>query len=290
MKIIYRTYHKSLSCLFTKIAFAAIICIIFFPIQTYSKTKNKPKKIVITKKDLTWIGNTIYQKECGGKPDKLLTWNRGEDFASLGIGHFIWYPEGSDGPFDESFPKFLSFAGKRGVKIPLWLKNYEKKGCPWNNRVAFYNNLNGYRMKSLKHFLLETMPEQSLFIVTRFKKALPKIIAAAPEGKKNHVKKQFFRVADSSRKLYALIDYVNFKGEGVKLSERYNNNGWGLLQVLEEMRGSEKGSVALWEFSRAAEYVLKRRVGNAPLERNEHRWLPGWKNRVNSYKSLVLYL
>ena len=32
-----------------------------------------------------------------------------------------------------------------------------------------------------------------------------------------------------------LIDYVNFKGEGVLETERYRGRGWGLLQVLEGM-------------------------------------------------------
>ncbi|HEX4630297.1 MAG TPA: hypothetical protein VH188_04970, partial [Chthoniobacterales bacterium] len=51
------------------------------------------------------IGNKIWQNECGGTVAGLTSWNAGENFASLGIGHFIWYPKGVRGPFDESFPK-----------------------------------------------------------------------------------------------------------------------------------------------------------------------------------------
>ena len=29
-----------------------------------------------------------------------------------------------------------------------------------------------------------------------------------------------------------MIDYVNFKGDGLKPTERYKGEGWGLLQVL----------------------------------------------------------
>ena len=44
------------------------------------------------------IGNRIWQNECGGTVAGLTSWNAGENFASLGIGHFIWYPKGRRGP------------------------------------------------------------------------------------------------------------------------------------------------------------------------------------------------
>jgi hypothetical protein len=96
-----------------------------------------------------------------------------------------------------------------------------------------------------------------------------------------NVQQQFERVARSGQGCYALVDYVNFKGEGVLHTERYRNQGWGLLQVLEEMTGSN--GHPLQEFSASAKAVLVRRVKNAPVERNESRWLPGWIKRVNSY-------
>jgi hypothetical protein len=85
--------------------------------------------------------------------------------------------------------------------------------------------------------------------------------------------------------MYALIDYVNFKGEGVLKTERYAGQSWGLLQVLEEMHGIESGPEALQEFCKAARAVLARRVMNAPKERNEQKWLPGWEKRINTYCS-----
>ena len=44
--------------------------------------------------ELDRIGKRIWQNECGGTADGLTSWNAGENFASLGIGHFIWYPKG----------------------------------------------------------------------------------------------------------------------------------------------------------------------------------------------------
>jgi len=37
------------------------------------------------------IGKKIWQNECACSVDGLTTWNAGEEFPSLGIGHFIWY-------------------------------------------------------------------------------------------------------------------------------------------------------------------------------------------------------
>jgi hypothetical protein len=79
--------------------------------------------------------------------------------------------------------------------------------------------------------------------------------------------------------LYVFVDYVNFKGEGILLTERYRGQGWGLLQVLEAMGDGP----ALSEFSRAANRVLTRRVANSPPERGEQRWLQGWRNRIRTY-------
>ena len=89
-------------------------------------------------------------------------------------------------------------------------------------------------------------------------------------------------MASTQEGCFALADYVNFKGEGVLHTERYQGQGWGLLQVLEAMHGIEPAT-AVNEFSRSAKTVLERRVQNAPPQRHESRWLSGWIQRVNSY-------
>ena len=72
---------------------------------------------------------------------------------------------------------------------------------------------------------------------------------------------------------------MNFKGEGVLLTERYRDHGWGLLQVLEGMSTCERESPTA-EFAESAARILRERVENAPPGRNEQRWLPGWLSRV----------
>ena len=80
-----------------------------------------------------------------------------------------------------------------------------------------------------------------------------------------------------------MIDYINFKGEGLYLSESYNSTSWGLLQVLQGMNAKKRGPVVLQSFVNSADKVLTKRVSNAPKGKNESRWLPGWRKRLKTY-------
>jgi hypothetical protein len=50
------------------------------------------------------------------------------------------------------------------------------------------------------------------------------------------------------------------------------------------MTGSGEGREAVKAFADSAARVLRERVKNSPPARNEKEWLPGWLNRVNSYR------
>src|SRR5256714_10055155 len=227
------------------------------------------------------IGNKIWQNECGGTVAGLTAWNAGENFASLGIGHFIWYPKGVRGPFDESFPKFVQFAASRGTKLPAVAT--AKEGCRWSSRDEFTAAAQTPPMKELRAFLAHTVDLQAEFLVHRLRAALPKMLAEAGGANRAQIQERFDRVATTANGCYALVDYVNFKGEGVLATERYAGQGWGLLQVLEGTKQDISGRAAVKSFVESAKAVLKNRVRNSPPERNEARWLPGWLKRVETY-------
>jgi hypothetical protein len=234
------------------------------------------------------IGKRIWQNECNGTLVGLTSWNEGENFASLGIGHFIWYPEGARGPFEESFPKFVSFAAnararERSLYFPRILDPSGRNACPWNSRAEFLSARNSPEMSELRSFLAKTVDLQAEFLVQRLQQALPKMLAEATPSQREQIQQRFDRVAGSAMGCYALVDYVNFKGEGVLATERYAGQGWGLLQVLEEMSQESSGREAVKNFAQSAKKVLTRRVRNSPRERNESRWLPGWLNRIDTY-------
>ena len=152
-------------------------------------------------------------------------------------------------------------------------------GNPWESREEFLADFHSERMRELRRLLARTMALQARFIVQRLASALPKMLAGLPAEDRAAVRSRFYRLARRSAGIYALVDYVNFKGEGLKPQERYNGQAWGLLQVLQGM-----SETTLAEFAASADRVLTRRVQNSPPERNEARWLPGWRQRLRTYR------
>lgn len=239
--------------------------------------------ISLSETDANAIGRKIWKNECNGTVEGLTSWNNGEDFPSLGIGHFIWYVKGRPGPFDESFPSLIAYMKQRGVAMPRWVA--EADGSPWKSRSEFLAQQNSPKMKELRNFLANTVSVQTGFIVRRLELALPKMKTATPEeADRQRLQENFYKVASHRNGVYALIDYVNFKGEGVKKEEKYNGQGWGLRDVLLGMKRTDGGQAAVNEFSESAKRTLQRRIANSPPSRGESRWNAGWMNRCEGYK------
>lgn len=224
---------------------------------------------------LDTLGRRIWANECAGSVQGLVSWNAGEAFPSLGIGHFIWFPAGVHEAFEESFPRFVAYARSRGAQVPAFFNG----PAPWPNKAAFLADRGG-RADAMRRWLAAHVSLQTEFIVARSRASLPAMMRASrtPQA----VQQRYAALAATPQGMYCLVDYVNFKGEGTKPEERYNGYGWGLLQVLESMRATS-AAAAPAEFSRAASAVLARRVQNAPAARGEQRWLQGWQNRCATY-------
>jgi hypothetical protein len=241
-------------------------------------------EIKLSPEEISLIGERIFLSECSSRSERLIAWNKGEDFLSLGIGHFIWYPKGSAGPFEEAFPDFVRFAKLKGADMPSWVERDAASGCPWLSREEFLNRRRDNDFLQLKTFIQTTIPLQAEFIIERFNGKLPDMINALPEGqRRRHATRQIQRLISTPQGVYALVDYANFKGMGISHSETYNGYGWGLLQVIEGMRDETQAPSCLEEFVRSAGSVLDKRVENAPKERGEKKWLKGWHNRINGY-------
>ena len=227
------------------------------------------------------VGRKIWQNEAGQSVERLVHWNTGENFASLGIGHFIWYKKGEPGPFTESFPGLLDVFAAKGVAMPGWLQG--KPPCPWRDKAQFDAEFHSPRTDELRKLLANTIAIQARYAADRVEAALPKILQAAPASEQAALKARFDRVASVPNGVYALMDYVNFKGEGVNPSERYNGQGWGMLQVLEGMAEVAPGQPSVEAFAASADAALTRRVANSDPARNEARWLPAWRKRLLTY-------
>ncbi len=228
------------------------------------------------------IGELVFQNECASHIACLTSWNEGENFASLGIGHFIWYPSAEeDRPFDESFPNMIRWMQKQGIDVPMLLQG----GNPWQNRQNFLAMMTSPEMQQIRSFLQSTMDMQVMFMQQRLDQALPKMLAAlSSETQKTSVRQRYQRVLATAVGSYILLDYVNFKGEGVTLSERYQGKGWGLLQVLMGMKSSAGDDLeVVTNFVDSAKKVLQQRVYLSPTARGERRWLAGWEKRLDTY-------
>ncbi len=233
----------------------------------------------ISSEDAHLIGEKIWKNECSSSKEKLTHWNVGENFASLGIGHFIWYPQNTPKKFQETFPNLITFLKAHGKAIPIWLETSET--CPWDSRENFYQNIHSSEMKELRAFLYETRHLQATFIAQRLDSAIVEILKLCPKNSKDHIAQAFETLSKSAKGLYAMIDYLNFKGSGTAPEEQYQGQGWGLLQVLLLIPSTSQSPIE--DFASAAKKVLETRVQNAPPERNEARWISGWLNRIATY-------
>jgi len=252
--------------------------------QTVKKDIYKEQNITrptLTPYELNRIADQIFKNETGGNLKYLMYWSPRENFASLGYGHFIWYPAGEPQKFDQTFPDMIQYYIDNKVAIPEWLKRQKDIGLPWRDRAEFERARDrDKRFKELENLLINTKALQTKFFFDRVVDAIPEIVQYVPRDRQEYIKRNYNAVANTHGGWYPLIDYINFKGKGIKETEKYNGQGWGLLQVLETMRPVPKGPQALQEFARASRFVLERRVKNNPKER---KFLKGWLKRVSTY-------
>jgi hypothetical protein len=239
-------------------------------------------QISITKTDALSLGKKIQQNEMAQHTGQLINWNNGDDFAVAGVGHFVWYPDGVNGSiFFMLFPQFLEYASHEGVTLPKWLQRFPP--CPWSTQKAFMQAQQSEKMIELQKFLENTLDVQTQFMVYSVNQSIPSLLNSIAGQTRAHVEQQLGFLLATKGGVYAIVDYVNFQGLGLYPSERYHNQGWGLLPVLENMSANSSGSSALQAFVGSAKKLLQQRAANAPANRHEADRLPGWLKRVNKY-------
>lgn len=144
-------------------------------------------------------------------------------------------------------------------------------------------DFSGPQLTGLRNWLASNVAIQTEFIAYKSRAALPKIMKAAPANQRERIKANYEKVATTPNGVYALVDYVNFKGDGTNPRESYSGQGWGLMWVLMEMKDVTAGQAAAREFGEAAKRRLDVRIKNSPPSRGEGRWRAGWHNRCDSY-------
>jgi hypothetical protein len=224
----------------------------------------------------------LQRRETGGDDHKLIFWHQGEAMASLGIGHFLWFPSSVQPTATETFPALIDTLVALRVELPPWLAHrfaIGERGCPWSSRDELKAAEGLPHYQDLMQLLMTTKEQQARFVLDRFSKDLKATLQSLPSEARAQLQARLGALAAASA-FSALVDYAHFKGWGTNPSERYQGHGWGLVQVLEQMRCD-----TLPCFVESAEGVLTERVRLAPPERIsfEKAWLPGWLRRVRAY-------
>lgn len=247
------------------------------------KNQETPSILAISSQIALPIGIKIWFNECAGHVEGLTTWNEGESFASLGIGHFLWHPylNQNRASFNSGFPRLIRYIEKRGGKIPTWL--HENLYCPWNSRQEFLQAQNSPRMTELRTFLQQTIPLQAEYMVKHLQEILPDLLESTPQKDRALIYHNFSTLARTPAGIYALVDFLNFKGAGISKAPRNYERGSGLLHVLKGMSLAPGGSTPLQAYVWSAKHALIRRVEQAPSSEYRERWLAGWFNRLNTY-------
>lgn len=242
-----------------------------------------PQILTISPQIALPIGIKIWFNECSGSVMGLTTWNYGEDFASLGIGHFLWHPyQNNRASFNSGFPHLLRYIEKRGIHLPWWLQGKNGLHCPWSSREEFLQAQNSTRMKELRDFLQQTIPVQAEYLASHLQIILPDLLINTPPEERTLIYNNFLSLAHTPAGTYALIDYLNFKGAGISDAPNNYAIGTGLLQVLRHMSFAPRGSTPLQAYVWSAKKALIRRVERSSSPHNE-RWLAGWFKRLNTY-------
>lgn len=212
------------------------------------------------------IAHKLASNETGCKPENLLAWHNGEGFASVGIGHFSWYPAGTSHN-RQGFDQLLDYMRRQQVQIPSWIV----QGNPWRDRDHYLAELaqGSLRISRLRHWLYATGEVQTRYIIERAIDNLHDITQRRPD-----LIPALQRLTQSADGWFAIIDYLNFKGAGL------GSQPWGLLHVLEGVVPLQQGYSPLQAFALSARTVLENRVRIRP---HESRWLPGWVARTTRY-------
>jgi hypothetical protein len=234
-------------------------------------------------KSVEYLRERIYENEAKRNPEYLVFWSEREDFPSLGIAHWIWFPQFSPNydksslpTQEDSFPGLLRFiaseAPKLGIKIPAFLTDQNGQivlSNPFKNRSDFLTRAE--ERNSLKKLLMDTLDLQTQYLIISISDKVERAIKLKTSGETEY-RRILLKIVSSPMGLYPIFDYVNFKGDGTDTT-------WGLLQVLDRLKG--EGNPTVNHFAQACKETLEKRVAE---RQNDKKFLNGWILRCNSYR------
>lgn len=285
------------------------------------------------------LGEALFKNEANCKTIHLTHWGKSEEFPSMGLPHAIWYNQNTSKKYQEQFPELIRFIHKNlkshekvQLTWPVLLAQNPLPPAPWKNQKEFAQIQNvslkieatmdsvqllalkkqfpllypqAYQLFEIRHFLSNpiVLRLQAKYVVEKTFYSLHRILAMSEKKSPEMAQAlylQMQRLLSSQEGVLSLVDYLNFKGEGIKASERTPvlNHSWGLAVVLELMGHikSERcltpskipGACTNNQFAEAALCALQRLAyhsgePSSPAQTQRYLWLNGgWKTRVET--------
>lgn len=236
----------------------------------------------ISEFDAKKLGMVIWNNEAEKRIDLLAYWGSYSTFPEIGIGHYIWYPQGQTGPYTAQFPPLCAYLESRGVQFPQWLlEAYLAGGAPWQTREEFLYDTQ--RTNELRQFLAATVDLQTQFMIKRLEDEWADILAAAPSERQAQMQLYFELMRSSLLGTYALVDYLNFKGSGLNPREERNGHRFGLLQVMLDLPDGLNEENITKAFAICAARRLVNYIAEFAPEYRPVKFLAGWVKRVSTY-------
>lgn len=269
-----------------RLLFVGLWCCLVVQVQA-GQSSNHPLTLDLRGLNYQLLADKIFKNEANRNPDYLTHWNNGEDFPSLGIGHFIWltpHAKKAKVVFEETFPQMFAFVSAQ-MPAPLWLSQLNPFEVPWKNKAEFDQAWSKKDLVELRKWLLKTQQWQAEFIVSQFLSKWHNRLDSLPVEIQQSLSAKLSLLLESEQGLYAVIDYFNFKGLGFNAKEQYQGKGWGLMDVLSALPANISKADALSEFIKQAKTQLQQRVELSPPERHEQKWLKGWFKRLEGYNN-----
>ena len=270
----------------------------------------------LSPQDAQKIGRNLLYNETSCKPGDLAEWDKNEAFPSIGVPHVIWFPSGVEKNYDESFPRFWKYLQERNrgsIPIPTSLNRSDiaSGSVPalWDSKKKFDEDP---QVRDLNRYLTHptVLGWQTDFSIQRGFDAAYKVLAtntldAKPKMSTEVMCRHFRKLFSSPGGVMSVVDYANFKGEGIYPSETKGSAKvrWGLKQVIESMDDQEleittaqrNKILAIQDakekdlygerqkFASATKLALKRRVAadDTISPRLGEQWLKGWGNRID---------
>ncbi len=231
--------------------------------------------------EINKIGKQIWQNEASQRVDLLVFWSEHRAFPELGIGHCIWYPHGYQGPYTQRFPHLCNYLQNHGVQLPVWLEKAKETGAPWKSRHEFLNDRE--RTDQLRTLLAATIDLQAQFMVEHLEKSWPLILNECPQADRAHIQNCYDLMRSTSTGSYVLVDYLNFRGDGLNPREELNGQRWGLLQLLLDMPRTVTRENVTKAFTISATNMIVMFLKNSAPDYKSVRFLHGWVKRISTY-------